>query len=241
LIDEERDDKPSYDRAYRNLPVSSEDATFNWNSISSSIVKDSPSTLIDHKTKIYIGVDLAISRKSTADYTTIIVGGIDSETRKKFPIEMIRGRFSSPETARHVLNATKKYNPNMVYVENNQYQASLLEWIEEMEELPEWKEKGWFTPNIMGYRTGSQKHDMFEGLPSMALEFVNGLWTICIEEHDENPLEEGGCLCSDNNCLCHLADELAHYPFGKKDDCVMSLWLLNQAMVKDTSFFVVHG
>jgi len=228
-----------FDRAYRNMPISDEDTIFKRGWVQNSIRIDDTEVLFNENTKIYVGVDLAISKKTTADYTVIMVLGIDSETDKMFPIEMVRKQgMSSPETARAVLNIVKKWRPSLVYVENNAYQSSLLEWMEDLQDTEEWKSNKWIIPNVMGFRTGSQKHDMFEGLPSMANEFHNGLWTIC---NHKNPLIEGESPCDNDNCMCKLIDELIHYPFGTKDDCVMSLWLARMAAKKDLSFFFTYA
>jgi len=110
--------------------------------------------------------------------------------------------------------------------------------MEDLQDTEEWKENKWIIPNVMGFRTGTQKHDIFEGLPSLALEFDNGIWTIC---NHINPLDEGKSPCSDVNCFCQLIDELTHYPFGTHDDTVMGLWLANQAAKKDLGFFFTYA
>ncbi len=234
LLAKQRENPSEFDRAYRNTPISDEDAIFKRAWILNSVRIDAPETIVNDNYKVFVGVDLAISKKSSADWTVIFVMAVHDTLDVRVPLKMIRGRFSSPETARLILNVTKQYKPEMIYVENNAYQKSLLEWMESLQDTDEWKQNQWAIPNVMGFRTGTQKHDPFEGLPSMANEFANGMWVIC---NHKNPLIEGEEPCSDPNCFCQFIDELSSYPYGKKDDTVMAAWLAREAAKKGGSIF----
>jgi phage terminase large subunit-like protein len=201
-LEERRAIQPrAFDRGFRNIPISDEEALFPRDLVGQCIkVGNVPR---DNKWKIYIGVDLAISKEDTADYTIIFVLAID-ENGKKIPLEIIRRRMGSPETAKMLIEMDKKYNPNMIFVENNAYQDSLIQWIKETSEKP--------LP-IQGFMTGKQKYDEFIGLPSLAAE----------------SLSESACTCG----FCTFVDELTTFPVGKHDDTIMAAWFAREAARED--------
>jgi len=210
----------AFDRGFRNIPISDEDALFKRKWIEKSIRESTPDSMVNSKWRIYIGVDLAISKAETADYTILFVMAFDPDSHMKVPMEIIRGHFTGPETARHIMRLNKKWNPDMIFVENNAYQQSILDWIDV---LPSW-EPGWSIPTIRGFTTGRQKRDEYIGLPSMAAEFESGSWTIF---NHRNPLTNGAESCG---CpMCTFIDELTSYPVGKHDDTIMGAWFAREA------------
>ena len=172
-----------------------------------------------HSHKRYIGVDLAIGRRDSSDYTVIFVIAVDPLTGVKIPVEITRRRMTSPETAKALINASRRHQPHLIYVENNAYQQSLIQWIRESGDAP--------IP-VEGFMTGKQKFDEFIGLPSMAAEFANHGWEIYMHQ---NPLAEGGesCTCS----FCNFIDELVNFPISKHDDTIMAAWFAREAARKD--------
>ena len=210
----------AFDRGFRNIPISDEDALFKRYMVNQCIYLDDPMTHVKDNWCRYIGVDLAIGRKESNDYTVIFVIAIDPDKGTKIPIEITRRRMTSPETARVLIDASKRHKPNLIYVENNAYQDSLIQWIQESgeTELP-----------IEGFHTGKQKFDEFIGLPSMAAEFANHGWRIY---NHQSPVENGSvsCKCS----FCVFIDELINFPIGKHDDTIMAAWFAREAARKDS-------
>lgn len=75
----------------------------------------------DRKTNktYYITADLAISEKERADYTAIVVGGMDSNGQLHI-IQCIRDRFAANDIVTTLLTLQKIYNPIAVGIEDGQ-------------------------------------------------------------------------------------------------------------------------
>jgi len=74
----------------------------------------------------FIGVDLAISEKDSADYTAICVIGV-TDLKEIVVVEVIRGRWSFVEIGERVVRAEAKWKPKVVAIESNQAQAWLVQ------------------------------------------------------------------------------------------------------------------
>ena len=74
---------------------------------------------------VYVGVDPAISKKDTADYTAIVVMGVVEQN--VYELESKRGRWSLHETLEEVKRVYKTWMPMMIGVEENAYQKALSE------------------------------------------------------------------------------------------------------------------
>jgi predicted phage terminase large subunit-like protein len=84
---------------------------------------------VSHDIKVqdyYIGVDLAISQKETADYTAIVVIGT-SEDGFVSVVEAIRGRWTFVEIGQKIIQTHDKWNPRVVSVESNQAQTWMVQ------------------------------------------------------------------------------------------------------------------
>jgi len=95
----------------------------------------SPSLMPDliPKCNIFIAVDLAISEKHTADYTAIMVVGINSENHW-FIFDCVYGRFDPSQTIDHIFNLVKKWRPMIVGIEKVAFQRALIHFV--MKEMP---------------------------------------------------------------------------------------------------------
>lgn len=76
-----------------------------------------------HKT-YYITADLAISEKERADYTAIVVGGLDSNGQLHI-VNCIRERLSGDEIVTTLLALQKIYNPLAVGIEDTQISKAI--------------------------------------------------------------------------------------------------------------------
>jgi len=74
----------------------------------------------------YIGVDLAISQKETADYTAIVTIGI-TEDNEIVVVDAVRGRWTFVEIGRRIIEAHEKWQARVVAVESNQAQAWMVQ------------------------------------------------------------------------------------------------------------------
>jgi predicted phage terminase large subunit-like protein len=89
-----------------------------------------PMTEDDHKKNLtyYITADLAISEKERADYTAIVVGGMDQNGQIQIR-HCVRERLSGDEIVNTLLSLQKVYNPLCVGIEDTQISKSLGPFI----------------------------------------------------------------------------------------------------------------
>lgn len=74
----------------------------------------------------YIGVDLAISQKETADFTAIVVIGT-TEDNEIVVVDAIRGRWTFVEIGKQIIDMENKWKPRVVAVESVQAQAWMVQ------------------------------------------------------------------------------------------------------------------
>ncbi|GAJ09190.1 unnamed protein product, partial [marine sediment metagenome] len=161
----------------------------------------------------FTGMDLGSARKGGAQ-TAIFTLALDPENLVRWPTDIRVGHWSGPDSARQLLEVYKKEQPFAIFVENNAYQGTLAEWIEEIEggmELP-----------IFGFYTGSQKFDLEMGLPGVALQMEKKLWKVPDLGHGPS------CQCP----VCQWREELQNHPIGSRD-ILMSQWLADRACKKE--------
>lgn len=123
----------AFDRGYRLVALSEEDAIFS--NIDRCRDHDLSERDLARKEEwsCFIGVDLAISRSAGSAYTAIFVGRVD-DMGKRYPVEVVRGKFSSTATALIIIALNAEFMPEQIRVENNGYQQSILEWVELLRE-----------------------------------------------------------------------------------------------------------
>jgi hypothetical protein len=176
----------------------------------------------DDKEK-FIGVDLAIGQKSSAKYTVLFCLAFDEEKKRRYPIEIRRGKYSSPDTARELIDMYNETQPIAAVVENNFYQQAIIDWLEDLEGVD---------MNIEPFTTGAnQKRSLDFGVPAMATDFQNGRWMIPLEEGEFDWDVEKGCGCS----ICIWIEELLQYPYGTYTDTVLASYLAVQGSKKYSS------
>lgn len=213
LIQREREiGKREFDRAFRNIALSDDEALVPREVLARSVRRDLTAADIPREWPKFVGVDLAIGHGDDNCFFFLIVGAVDDDGRR-WLAEARRMRIPSPEQARQVIDVWKTWQPNVIHVENNGYQEALVQWIREMggEAVP-----------VKSFTTGRNKADLKIGLPSLRVEFENGAWIIPMGDapHD------GGCTCA----KCELLEEIATYPIGKYSDGLMALWFMREAI-----------
>ena len=82
---------------------------------------------------IYMTVDLAISQKKTADYTAIMVVGVNKDNHW-FILDCSFGRYDPTQTIDEIFKMVGKWSPQKVGVEKVAYQAALSHFL--MKEMP---------------------------------------------------------------------------------------------------------
>lgn len=209
-----------FNPAFRGQVVTDFDKVFNRESIRRCCVpRDSlPKNIYDLPK--FTGVDLAIGQSRAAKYTVIFTLAFDEEKKIRYPIDIRRERLSSPDTAREILDVADQFSPEMIVVENNFYQQSLIDWLEDLSgiELP-----------IEPFTTGaSQKRSLDFGVPSMSTDFQNGRWVIGLDEGEFDWDLDRGCGCS----TCQWLEEMLDYPYGTFSDTVIGGYLAREGSRK---------
>lgn len=202
-----------FNRAFRHLAMEHQMFPFTKGLKESEIKMDEDAELADLEVPAdfprFTGVDLGTAKKKRSQ-TTLFTLAIDPDTLTRWPIDIRAGYWSGPDSARQIIEVNKEHQPFLFFVENNAYQSTLQEWIEEIE--------GGLDIPIMGYYTGSQVLDLEIGLPGIALQMEKKLWKIPKLDHGPT------CQCS----ICQWREELANHPIGTKD-IIMAMWLADRA------------
>jgi hypothetical protein len=197
----------AFERAYRHVGYSDEERTFAAKAVRESI-QIGGAQAGPHAPRI-MGVDLA--GKSRAGNVIALV----ADARPRRIVEEIHaGAWSSDETARRIASLYERARPAAIVVENNAYQQALIDWMRVVcaQPLP-----------IVPFTTGKQKADELLGLPGLAAEFANGMWSI---PFDSGHVVGMGCPCG----KCLLVRELEEHPFGSSD-AVMSIWFARHGII----------
>jgi len=200
-----------FNRQFRNQAITDQEFLFPERILRPWYIKGFDGFDLQNAQK-FIGLDLAIGKSRESSHTAFFVVALTPEGIK-IPIAIEYGHFSSPDSARKLVELFQEYQPVSIFVENNAYQAALIEWLTELEEA-----KGLSLP-IYSYTTGTQKASLVHGLPALALQVQQGKWRLPVLDHSKT------CKCG----FCTWHGELQAYPFGKFDDTVMAMWLASRA------------
>lgn len=84
----------------------------------------------DRPLRYYAGVDLAVSQARKADYTAIVVCGVDSQNRMEV-VHVRRGHWDLPEVCTNLLEVQWRYHPELVAIEKGTLEKSVAPYLEE--------------------------------------------------------------------------------------------------------------
>ena len=210
----------AFDRAFRNRALSDEDTLYSERLLESCYAEGLefgklPADWVKEQVRYFVGVDIAAGKSQTSGcYSVIFV--LAYWKGKRVPISIVKGRWSSPALASNLIETCKTWMPELVFVESNNVQEALIQWVRQMV-----GDEGHDPLPIRPYFTGGQKMDPSIGLPGIAVEMENGAWII------PNPKPHGvGCKCG----LCDWLKEMGEYPIGKLSDTVMACWFAREAL-----------
>lgn len=207
----------AFNKSYQNEAQSAEDSVFQIEWLQEAKRKGANRTFINTlnyatwdmgRMRIAMGVDLAISKNNTSDYTAMSVIA-ESLNGMKLPLYMSREKLSPAQTKEKIIALNARYKPDVVMVENNAYQESLRLDIADTTSIP-----------IRGYTTGGEKYDPEIGINSLAIEFENGKWILPYSSQDPNTQQ----------MVDILVGGLLDFPDGHTEDLVMSLWFANTGL-----------
>ena len=154
--------------------------------------------------EIYMGVDLAIAKASSkGDYFVICVIAVDRQRYHRRIVGLYKGRgLTFNEQLLKVALWADFFNPDLIFVESNAYQAAFTQELARKTDLPV---KAFTT-------TAVKKTDLDIGLPRMSVEVENSRWTF--------PMAPGPT----RELTLQLVQELKTYPIGRNDDMLMAMW-----------------
>jgi len=165
----------------------------------------------------YAGVDLASSLGQKASYTVMFTLAVDPESKRRYPLEIIRRRQVFPATIEMIVESYQRWRHQKVYVESNAFQASVVH---------ELKSRNCSMP-VKSYTTGQQKGDESVGIPSLSAGMAGGGWVIPAGGQPH----EARCECG----WCAWVRELTLHPGGEHTDCLMAMWLAELAAREQSS------
>lgn len=162
------------------------------------------------KWKFWTGMDLGVGRKSA---TRSSIFTFAESKGRKVPVEIKFGRWGETEKLKQLNETYRRWNSELLGVENNSYQETTINLAAEMDlKLP-----------IKGIYTGAQKVDLDVGLPSLQVELENNIWLIPAKGHENVFFKNGQCDCP----LCQWINECTGYPVGLSD-IMMSWWIARE-------------
>lgn len=78
---------------------------------------------IPAKLSVFMGIDLAISQKETADHFAIVVIGID-DSRNVYVLDFFDGQLRFADQTKKIIKYYKKWDPIRAFIETNAYQQA---------------------------------------------------------------------------------------------------------------------
>jgi hypothetical protein len=206
-----------FDRGFRQRAISEEDLLFKheWidGSLDRSLVIPDAITSKDFWGKFPrdAGVDLAISEAQSAAYFAIVGILTTKDWHRWLLTVFLRKGMSFGQQASAIVEHQDRFHFDIVNVENNAYQESLVRHFKEdglIGKVP-----------VRGFRTGRlQKVDIELGIPSMAVELEQGRYHIPYGNARTRRIVEP------------LVEQLLSYPTpGTNDDAVMACFFAREA------------
>lgn len=169
----------------------------------------------------FMGVDLSSERRKG---TVEVI--IASDGKIRVPIAVKRSAVNPRAAAESIVKTYVRYNPTIVYVENNGLQEAYQDLIRLLPNSP--------AIPLKGFMTGRNKSNPEIGIEGMDAEMMQGLWIIPYGEFENH---EVGCTCD----WCVWRDEMLNYPNSDDFDTVMATWFAwHAARGKKTKKFMAY-
>ena len=212
----------AFARGFHLRAISEEDQLFK--SIALCLRPDLNMNDVDPSWPRYTGVDVGHSKRKAGmkasrqekPYTVIFTIALDPDKRR-WPVSILRGHYSGPDTGRRVIEVNETHRPEVIMVEANAYQLTLLEWIRGV--------GGDAAIPLKPFTTGANKADEQIGLPGLAAEFDNQAWVIPTNGLEVDDLEDAW-----PTAWWAWYVEMRGYPGASLTDTVMACWFAREAV-----------
>jgi hypothetical protein len=202
----------AFNQEYLLVPATDEDRIFKLKFIEQCL--DFERTFLEHRPKgvysiVTQGNDLAISQQESSDSFAIVTLG--KEGNKTVILNIFADKGLSPNQQKAaVTKQVTDYDSDIIYIEDNAYQAFFSKLMQEETDLP-----------IRGFTTTANKRDEIQGINNIALALENKNYIIPYgDDHTKELIDR-------------LIKEMQEYPDGHTGDILMALWFAHRAM-KDT-------
>lgn len=203
-------------------PISSESTIFPYHILEKSFVGMSEYTLVKNYyshpqkfNKISVGCDFAISSEIGSDFTVYTVLGLD-DFGYYWLLYMYRERGASYNKQISVLKEiNSNFQPNIIFGEDNAFQKVMIQMAKDAG-LP-----------IVGHTTGTNKFDLRNGLPGLAVLFEQG--KIKLPRGDQNSKDITDIVISELSSITWKESGKLE-SVSEHDDTGISLWLAIKAI-----------
>ena len=109
-----------YAQEYLNYPIDESNAFFRKTDFAPCKMEEVRKNPLNY----YVGIDLAISEKERADYTVIVVAGVDDANRL-YIADVIRSRMDSFEIIDNIFSVQQIYKPELITIESGAIEKAI--------------------------------------------------------------------------------------------------------------------
>lgn len=199
-------------------PVSDASSLFPWAWLEKSFIGMENVSFVDNISsypfrmkKVVIGCDFAKSANIGADYTVFAVVGVDTNDNYHI-IQLWRKQGASAnEMVNKLVQMDQMFRPNKIVCEANGFQSLIPDMV---------KQRG--LKNIEEFvTTGSNKKDLYSGLPSLSAIFERGEIKIPYSSKDDTR-DLANIICGEFNSISFNEDTGKLESADQHDDCAMA-------------------
>lgn len=198
-------------------PISSESTIFPWSILEKSFIGMDAFTIVPNIwshprkfKKVVMGCDFAMSSNIGADYSVFMVLGVD-DLDNYWVLNYWRGKGASyNEQIAQMKRLHQDYSPEIIMVETNQAQILFAQMARDAN-LP-----------IVEHTTGTNKYNLREGLPGVAILFEQGRMKLPRGDQKSRDLTDMMCL---EFSSVTFTDKGKLESVGGYDDICMATWI----------------
>ena len=179
-------------------------------------LRPSKQLIAQRQLNVYMGVDLALSANVGADYTVIFVMGRDPEGNHYIlDIQRYKG-YGFKKQLELVERAARRYGPNLIFIEGNQFQRVFSDEMQRTTDLP-----------VKAFTvTAQNKYPLDRGVPGLRILLEND--KVIIPRGDAYSITQTDTWIGEAGQFGFVDGKLQG--IGEHDDTVMAWWMCEEAM-----------